>query len=204
MINDFAFVDEQVPGIRWDAKYATWDNFTGHPVDGYLVNRIVGTIALCDALQRAVEMAASWGFGLALWDGYRPERATAAFLEWSRQPEDGLRKKRHYPRIDRSDLFELGYVHARSGHSRGSAIDLTLYRLDSGRLVPMGGHHDLMDPASHHAAVGVGAVAQAGRRALRTVMELSGFEPYEREWWHYSLREEPFPDTSFDFLISNT
>ena len=83
MNRDFVFVDESVPGIRWDAKYATWDNFTGKPVDGYLANRIVGTMALCAALQTAQEAAASLGFGLLLWDGYRPQRAVDCFLRWS-------------------------------------------------------------------------------------------------------------------------
>ena len=95
---EFAFVDELVPGIRWDAKYATWDNFTGKPVDGYLANRIVGTRALCAGLAVAHEEAAARGFGLLLWDGYRPQRAVDRFLRWSREPEDGRTKQRHYPR----------------------------------------------------------------------------------------------------------
>jgi len=84
MSDDFVFVDELVPGIRWDAKYATWDNFTGKPVDGYLANRVVGTRTLCRALERARDKAASHGFGLLLWDGYRPQRAVDDFLRWSR------------------------------------------------------------------------------------------------------------------------
>src|SRR6266699_7082383 len=119
MKNDFVFVDEFAPGIRWDAKYATWDNFTGKPVDGYLANRIVGTTALCAALERAREEAASMGFGLLLWDGYRPQRAVDCFLRWAEQPEDGRTKLRHYPNIDRVEMFANGYVAAKSGHSRG-------------------------------------------------------------------------------------
>ena len=84
MFDQFVFVDELVSGIRWDAKYATWDNFTGKPVDGYLANRIVGTRALCAALEQARDRAASWGFGLLLWDGYRPQRAVDCFLRWAR------------------------------------------------------------------------------------------------------------------------
>ena len=89
MNGEFVFVDECVAGIRWDAKYATWDNFTGKPVDGYVANRIVGTTALCAALERARDEAASLGFGLLLWDGYRPQRAVECFLCWAKQPEDG-------------------------------------------------------------------------------------------------------------------
>src|SRR5260370_23288959 len=108
MKDDFVFVDEFVPGIRWDAKYATWDNFTGKPVDGYVANRIVGTRALCAALERAREEAAPLGFGLLLWDGYRPRRAVDCFLRWSRQREVGRTKLRHYPIIAGAELFERG------------------------------------------------------------------------------------------------
>ena len=152
MNDDFVYVDDWVPGIRWDAKYATWDNFTGKPVDGYLANRIVGTRSLCAALEQAREKAASLGFGLLLWDGYRPQRAVDCFLRWSELPEDGRTKPRHYPNIDRAEMFAKGYVAAQSGHSRGSAVDLTLYHLATGELAPMGGDHDLMDPVSRHRA----------------------------------------------------
>lgn len=204
MNGEFAFVDELVPGIRWDAKYATWDNFTGRPVDGYLANRIVGTKALCAALERAQEHARSLGFGLLIWDGYRPQRAVNRFLQWSQQPEDGRTKHRHYPNIARDEMFSRGYVAARSGHSRGSTVDLTLFHLDSGELASMGGDHDLMDPVSHHGAAGVPDLEAGNRQTLCTVMEESGFDRYDNEWWHYNLRDEPFPDTYFDFEISTT
>ena len=103
--------------------------------------------------------AAAAGFGLLLWDGYRPQRAVDRFLAWSAQPEDGRTKQRFYPNIDRAEMFTNGYVAPRSGHSRGSAVDLTLYRLDTGELAPMGGGHDLMDERSHHGATGVSGVA---------------------------------------------
>jgi D-alanyl-D-alanine dipeptidase len=202
MQDDFFFVDEAVSGIRWDAKYATWDNFTGKPVDGYQVNRIVGSRALCAGLEYARDKAASSGFGLLLWDAYRPQRAVDCFLRWSKQPEDGLTKRRHYPNIDRSEIVEQGYVAARSGHSRGSAIDLTLYNLATGTLVPMGGDHDMMDSGSHHGAKGITQLEARNRRALCSIMEASGFKPYDCEWWHYSLTDEPYPDTYFDFPIN--
>ena len=203
MNDGFVFVDEAVPGIRWDAKYATWDNFTGKPVDGYLANRIVGTTALCEALEVAQGRAAEVGCGLLLWDGYRPQRATDCFLRWSQQPEDGLTKQRHFPNIDRAEILEKGYVHARSGHTRGSTVDVTLYCVESGELVPMGGDHDLMDPISAHGAEQISGAAKAHRRTLRTIMEVSGFTPYENEWWHYTLTEEPYPDTYFDFAVGD-
>ena len=198
----FVFVDELVPGIRWDAKYATWDNFTGKPVAGYLANRIVGTKALCAALEAAREEAACLGFGLLLWDGYRPQRAVDSFLDWARQPEDGRTKQRHYPSIDRAGVFDQGYVAAKSRHSRGSAVDLTLYHLATGELAAMGGGHDLMDPISHHGAPGITPAETQNRRHLWSIMDACGFERYDREWWHYALRDEPFPNTYFDFPIA--
>jgi D-alanyl-D-alanine dipeptidase len=199
---DFVYVDEAVPGIRWDAKYATWDNFTGKPVDGYLVNRLVGTKALCAALDEAQEKAESRGFGLLIWDAYRPQRAVDNFVRWSQRPEDGRTKPRHYPNIDRSEMFDKGYVAAKSGHSRGSTVDLTIYDLATGELLPMGGDHDLMDPVSHHGAPEVTQNEAANREHLRSLMEACGFAAYEYEWWHYTLKDEPYPDTYFDFPIA--
>jgi len=200
---EFLFVDEHVPGIRWDAKYATWDNFTGKPVDGYEANRIVVAKALCVALADAREAAASRGFGLLLWDGYRPRRAVECFLRWSRQPENGHTKPRYYPNIDRGEMVERGYVVARSGHSRGASVDLTLFDLRSGELTPMGGDHDLMDPISHHGAEGITPVEAANRERLRAIMETCGFHSYACEWWHYTLTAEPYPATYFDFPITH-
>jgi D-alanyl-D-alanine dipeptidase len=202
MHDDFVFVDELVSGVRWDAKYATWDNFTGKPVDGYLANRIVGSRALCAALEGARHNAASVGFGLLLWDGYRPQRAVDCFLRWSQRPEDGRTKGRHYPNIARTDIVGQGYVAAKSGHSRGSAVDLTLFDLATGSLVPMGGNHDLMDSVSHHGATGITPVEARNRRSLCSIMESSGFNSFDYEWWHYSLADEPYPNTHFDFPIT--
>jgi D-alanyl-D-alanine dipeptidase len=204
MNRDFVFVDEAVPGIRWDAKYATWDNFTGKPVDGYLVNRIVGTMSLSAALQSAQQVATSLGFGLLLWDGYRPQRAVDCFLRWSTQPEDGRKKERHYPNIERPEICERGYVAAKSGHSRGSTVDLTLFHLATGELARMGGDHDLMDPISHHGARAIAPDEARNRQCLCSIMEDCGFNAYDCEWWHYTLKDEPYPDTYFDFPIGVT
>src|SRR3979409_2557871 len=121
MNGEFFFVDDFVSGIRWDPKCARWDTLPGKPVDGYEANRIVGAKALCAALADAREEAASRGFGLLLWDGYRPQRAVDCFLRWAKEPENGRTKLRHYPNIDRAEEVEQGYVAAGSGHSRDSS-----------------------------------------------------------------------------------
>jgi D-alanyl-D-alanine dipeptidase len=202
MNHGFVFVDEVVSGVRWDAKYATWDNFTGKPVDGYEANRIVGTTALCAAIEHARDEAASLGFGLLLWDGYRPQRAVDCFLRWIRQPEDGRTKLRHYPNIDRAAMLERGYVAARSGHSRGGTVDLTLYDRATGELAPMGGDYDVMDSISHHGARGIAPVEASNRQDLCSIMTACGFRSYAREWWHYTLEAEPYPDAYFDFPVA--
>jgi D-alanyl-D-alanine dipeptidase len=203
MNNDFAFLDEIMHGVRWDSKYATWDNFTGKPVDGYEVNRIVVTHALADALREAKEKAHALGYGLLVFDGYRPQRAVDCFVRWSAQPEDGLTKTQYYPNIDRSEMLTKGYVAKKSGHSRGSAVDLTLYRLDTAALIPMGTCFDFMDERSHHTSTAIPDDAAKNRQLLCTIMETSGFESFVYEWWHYVLKNEPYPDTYFDFPVSS-
>ena len=194
----FVWLDEAAPGILWKAMYATEDNFTGAAVDGYQCDRLAGTAELAAALTRAAALAGARGLKLFLWDAYRPQRAVDGFLRWCAAPEDGKTKRKHYPNIEKTDIVPLGYVAARSGHSRGSAVDLTLARMDGG-LLDMGGGFDLMDEISHHGA-NVGAEATRNRLLLKAIMEESGFEAYENEWWHYTLRNEPYPDTYFDFV----
>jgi D-alanyl-D-alanine dipeptidase len=171
-------------------------------VDGYEVNRIAGTRAMALALADARERAAALGCGLLLWDGYRPTRAVDCFLRWAEQPENGRTKERYYPNIERAEMVTRGYVAPRSSHSRGSAIDLTLYRLDTGALAPMGSGFDFMDERSRHEAEGVAGACAHNRECLRYLMESSGFESYRAEWWHYVLRDEPYPDRYFDFPVS--
>jgi D-alanyl-D-alanine dipeptidase len=201
MLEGFVYLDEALPGIFWDAKYATPDNFTGAVVDGYLTNRVVGTREMAEALKAAKRLAAAKGFGLFLFDGYRPQRAVDRFLRWAASPEDGRTKDRHYPNIDKADIVPLGYVAVRSGHSRGSAIDLTLCDPSTGCPAEMGGGFDLMDVCSHHGAEGIAPEAARNRETLRGIMEASGFSAYALEWWHYGLVDEPYPDRYFDFPI---
>jgi D-alanyl-D-alanine dipeptidase len=201
MENGFVFLDEMLHGIRWDSKYATWDNFTGKPVDGYEVNRIAGTYDLGLALMKVRQRAAALGYGLLLWDAYRPKRAVNCFLRWAAQPEDERTKARYYPHIEKREIISRGYIAAKSSHSRGSTVDLTLYRLDTCTLVPMGGDFDFMDERSHHETNGVSAIETQNRRILRSIMEDSGFKSYSCEWWHYVLCDEPYPDSYFDFPV---
>lgn len=203
MHKNFVYIDEMISGIRWDAKYATSDNFTGAPVDGYEVNRIVGTREMAQALKKVSEKAKEKGYGLLLWDGYRPQCAVDCFVRWVESNTEETTKEKHYPNIDKKDMFKQGYIAEKSGHSRGSTIDLTLYDLKTNEDLDMGGCFDYMDEISHFDNENISLRAFRNRIILRELMESCGFAPYEYEWWHFTLKNEPFPDTYFTFAISN-
>ena len=201
MEKGFVFLDEVIPDVRIDAKYYSDDNFTGANVDGYKANKVVGTVEMALALVKASILAQRQGLGLLLWDGYRPIRAVQRFMEWAIQPDDGKTKQAYYPNVSKMQMISLGYISKKSGHSRGSTIDLSLYYLSTGELLDMGGNFDFMDISSHHNAKGISHTAATNRSLLQSIMEKSGFIPYENEWWHYTLKDEPYPTTYFDFVI---
>ena len=196
----FVYLDEAVRGVLWDAKYAGDDNFVGEPVDGYCVNRVVGSRELADALLLAQEAARQAGCRLMLWDAYRPQRAVDHFVRFCASAETGKTKGKHYPSVDKTQLIPLGYIAARSGHSRGSTIDLTLTD-GEGNPLDMGGIFDFMDERSHHGCPDVTRGQADNRELLRHIMIGCGFADYKNEWWHYRLKDEPYPDTYFDFVI---
>ena len=198
--NGFVYMDEAVRDIFWDAKYAGSDNFVGAPVDGYATGRVVGTKELAEALCRVRDKAGEMGYCLLLWDAYRPQRAVDHFVRWCAQSEDGKTKERHYPNIERNRMIPMGYIAKRSGHSRGSTVDLTLCDR-AGNEVDMGGWFDLMDERSHHDYENLTDVQKKNRALLRGLMLSCGFADYQNEWWHYRLKDEPYPDTCFDFPI---
>ena len=197
----FVYLDEVIDGFCWDAKYAGSHNLTGAPLDGYEVNRVVGTRELAAALSLAAAHFRALGFRLYGFDAYRPQRAVRSFVEWAARPEDNRTKAEFYPALDKSQLFPLGYIAERSGHSRGSSIDLTLATAD-GNPVDMGGSFDLMDERSHHDYTRLSEAQLRNRRTLREGMLEFGFHDYVNEWWHYTLAAEPYPDTYFDFPIA--
>jgi len=201
MREGFVYLDEAVQDVKVDARYFGTDNFTGDRVDGYHANRAVGTVEMAAKLSAAADAAKKLGLGLLIWDAYRPTRAVRRFMEWAEQPEDGKTRQAHYPHLQKTQLIPLGYISERSGHSRGSTVDLSLYDLASGQPLDMGGDFDLMDEVSHHHAAGISALAEKNRDLLMSIMCESGFAFYENEWWHYTLLHEPYPDTYFDFEI---
>lgn len=197
------FVDaaEAVPGLLVDMRYAGTDNFVGTRIDGYEAARCWLTAPAAAALAAAQAELAGEGLGLKVFDCYRPSRAVAHFVRWARSPGEEGAKARLFPDIPKRNLFRRGYIGARSGHSRGSTVDLTLVTLANGAELAMGTPFDFFGPASGRASPGIPAAARANRERLRAVMSRHGFAPYDREWWHFGLRREPVPAPFLDVPI---
>lgn len=204
MHDGFVDVAEAVPGIVVEPRYAGSDNFVGVPITGYEAAKVVVSREVAKALGRVQTELATKGLALKLFDGYRPQRAVDHFVRWARDADDTKMKSRFYPNVPKDKLFELGYIAARSGHSRGGSIDVTLVRRANDgawQELDMGSPWDLFDSISHVDSSQISAAAAANRTLLADVMSQFGFEPYSEEWWHFTLKPEPYPDTYFDFPI---
>lgn len=197
------FVDtaEAAPGLRVELRYFGDHNFIGRRIEGYEAPVCLLTKQAAAALAMVQRDLALAGFGLKAFDCYRPARAVAHFVCWTRDLADQSRKAEFYPAVDKRNLFREGYIAARSGHSRGSAIDLTLVGLADGRELDMGSPFDFFGKRSWLADRTVSLEAQANRRLLALAMQRRGFRPYSKEWWHFVLRNEPYPNSYFDFPV---
>jgi D-alanyl-D-alanine dipeptidase len=184
-----------------DVKYYTGDNFVGARVDGYLAPKVILTVEAATALKAVQAYLAPFGLSLKLFDGYRPQRAVDHFVRWAEDLDDTRTKAAHYPDVEKRNLFNDGYIAARSGHSRGSTIDLTIIDKETGEELDMGTPFDFFGLESWPDHAGFTAQVRANRALLRATMILHGFKPYEAEWWHFTLRNEPYPETYFDFPV---
>jgi zinc D-Ala-D-Ala dipeptidase len=195
-----AFVDAAavVPGLTADIRYAGSHNFVGRPIEGYQAPRCLMTQAAADALAGVARDLAP-RLVIKVFDCYRPVRAVMNFVRWARDPNDQAEKAEFYPNVDKRTLFRDGYIASRSGHSRGSTMDLTLATAD-GHELDMGTPFDLFSPKSWSDA-SVTPEQHANRMLLAAAMRRRGFRGYDKEWWHFTLRDEPFPDTYFDFPV---
>jgi len=190
-----------VDGLVVDMRYFGDKNFVGERIDGYERARCVLSASAASALVTVQRDLAARGLGLKVFDCYRPQRAVAHFVRWAQRIDDVKRKREFYPDVDKRDLFKEGYIAERSGHSRGSTVDLMLVRRADGRELDMGSPFDFFSPKSWPSDMTVGAQAQANRALLAAAMTRGGFRPYDKEWWHFTLVDEPFPDTYFDFPV---
>lgn len=183
---EFCYVDTVAPTVRTELKYAGNDNFVGRPIWGYTGQRAVLRRDAAQALARAAKELAKEGYGLKIYDAYRPARAMQDFSAWSKTSDDRM-KARFYPNITKRGIYEGKYIGTVSEHSWGIAVDITLTRLKDGRECDMGGYHDLLDPSSATDYPNLTPLQQANRQRLRRAMENAGMRNYSTEWWHYYL-----------------
>ena len=187
-------------------RYLTRNNFVGDKIDGYRSNICLLSRPAVGALAAVQRSLRARQLGLIVYDCYRPQRAVDHFVRWARDLTDTRTKPVYYPAVAKDRLFSDGYIAARSGHSRGSTVDLSVLRCEPGHRhcveLDMGTPWDYFDPRSATASRAVTPQQRANRRLLKSVMEAHGFQNYAREWWHYTLVDEPFPDTYFDVPVA--
>lgn len=197
------FVDAStvVPNLVVEMRYLGSNNFVGRPIDGYEKPICYLTREAAAALAEVARDLEKQGLAIKAYDCYRPVRAVAHFARWARNLRDVARKADYYPQVDKTNLFRDGYIAARSGHSRGSTMDIGLVTRADGRDLDMGTPFDFFSPRSAPGDKTVSPQAQANRKLLADAMRRRGFMPYNKEWWHFTLRREPYPDTYFDFPV---
>ena len=191
----FTNVNTFLPTVHYEMRYATENNFMGQRVDGYKMPICLLTHEAAEALKKVETNLEKEGYRLHIFDCYRPQRAVNDFVRWAKDLNDTKMKQRYYPHVKKKDLFRDGYIAAKSGHSRGSTVDLSIESLD------MGTPFDYFDPRSHTDAKTITQKQHNNRMRLKKVMEENGFKNYAAEWWHYTLKDEPFKKHYFDFVI---
>ena len=198
----FVFVRDAVPDAVLDIRYAGTNNFVGAKVDGYEAPEAMLSVEAAAALRGSARALRAKVYALKIFAAYRPAAAVRHFVRWAEDVDDTGNKAAFYPGVDKTKLFELGYIARRSGHSRGSTVDLTLVDLKTGQEIDMGSSFDRFEAISHHGASGITPAQAANRAILLDAMEAHGFRRLEEEWWHYALKNEPFPGGVFDFPVA--
>ena len=197
----FIEIANAVPDVILEIRYYSTFNFVGERIDGYVEPTALLTKEAAKALKTASDEFARRGYRLKIYDAYRPQRAVDHFVRWAKDTSDQRMKKVFYPEVPKERLFELGFIAEHSGHSRGSTVDLTLFDMSRGCDVDMGGYFDYFGDISYFDHPDLTDAQRANRALLRDVMMNAGFAPYEYEWWHFTLCDEPYPDTFFDFPV---
>ena len=197
----FVSVTDVIPDALLDVRYYSTYNFVGERVDGYEAPVVLLTREAAAALALVNQDMRQKGLRLVIYDGYRPQRAVDHFVRWAEDVSADSLKPIFYPDVDKRDLFARGFIAKRSGHSRGSTVDLTLLDEKTGTLLDMGGPFDFFGELSHPDYTGVTPEQHANRMLLRQAMLARGFKPLSTEWWHFTLVNEPYPSTYFDFPV---
>lgn len=201
--NDDQFVDikEIIPSVQLDIRYYTKNNFVGSRIDGYDAPKCLLTRETALALKNVQKELAADQQSLKIFDCYRPQRAVDHFVSWAKDLSDLKMKSEYYPSIDKKNLFKEGYIAEKSGHSRGSTVDLTIIDLNSNRELDMGTHFDFFDPLSHTANSRISESQHANRVTLKSAMERNGFKNLKEEWWHFTFKNETYPQKYFNFKV---
>ena len=198
----FVVLADHVPGIVQEIRYYSTYNFIGDRIDGYEQPCALLTIEAARALKPVANEMHVRGYRLKIFDTYRPACAVRHFVLWGIEDTDIRMKPYFYPDLNKAEIFEKGYVASKSSHSRGSTVDLTLLDMATGREVDMGSPFDLFSEVSHPDYRGITEEQYSNRMMLQKVMVRNGFVPIDCEWWHFTLKDEPYPDTYFDFPVS--
>lgn len=199
----FVLLSDYLPHIVQEIRYYSTYNFVGDRIDGYEEPCAVITKEAARALKAVSAEMIVCGYRLKVFDAYRPVCAVKAFGLWGIEDQDNRMKEYFYPDLEKGELFLKGYIAKRSSHSRGSTIDLTLLDMKSGKELDMGSPFDFFGEISHFAYEGITEEQRENRKILRNAMVRNGFKPSEREWWHFTLLDEPYPDTYFEFPVSS-
>lgn len=197
----FVSIAEAVPDVLLDIRYYSTFNFIGERIDGYEEPVALITREAAEALKAAAAECLGKGYRLKIFDAYRPQKAVDHFMRWAADPGDVRMKKYFYPGLDKKVLIPRGYIAEHSGHSRGSTVDLTLFDMMSQQDADMGGTFDFFGEESHPDYAGVSDAQYANRVLLRQAMVKHGFKTITTEWWHFTLEDEPWPDTYFTFPV---
>ena len=198
----FVLLADAVPDAIQEIRYYTTYNFVGERIDGYEQPVALITKEAGEALRVASDNLVEQGYRLKIFDAYRPQKAVDHFVRWAEDIDDTRMKPYFYPDLDKSVLFDQGYIDYFSGHTRGSTVDLTLFDMATEREMDMGGTFDFFGELSHPDYTGITDEQYDNRMILREAMMAAGFAPLETEWWHFRLDPEPYPDTYFTFPVN--
>lgn len=197
----FVYVEDVIPDLAVELRYNTSNNFVGSTITGYQSNKLILTTETARALKLIHETLQEQNLCLKVYDGYRPQRAVNYFMKWARDLTDTINKSIFYPNVNKRNLFKEGYIASKSGHSRGSTIDLTIIDANTGISIDMGSPYDFFGEQSWVNYQNITKKQKFNRQLLQTVMLKNGFRNYAQEWWHFTLRREPFPNKYFDFVV---
>ena len=200
--SDYVLLGEAVPDAIMEIRYYSTYNFVGDRIDGYEEPVALLTKEAAAALRAVSDDLVSRGYRLKIYDAYRPQKAVSHFMRWALDSADTRMKQYFYPELEKDVLFPLRYINEHSGHSRGSTVDLTLFDMNTEKEADMGGTFDYFGELSHPDYQEITEKQYGNRMLLREVMTAHGFKPLTEEWWHFTLENEPYPDTYFTFPVS--